>query len=85
VQEEVHGEPAEDADVEEKPEEDTNGDDESEVTDLKHLAGPGFSQQQRAPTRVTVPRRLYDIWAGGPATSLGWQHLTADRAKAAFD
>jgi hypothetical protein len=56
----------------------------SEVTDLKHLAGVGFSQQQRAPTRVTVPRTLYDIWAA-PATSLGWQHLTADRAKAAFD
>jgi hypothetical protein len=31
VQDEVLPEPAEDADVEEKPEEDTNGDDESEV------------------------------------------------------
>jgi hypothetical protein len=32
VQEEVHREPAEDADVEEKPEEDTNGDGKAEVT-----------------------------------------------------
>jgi hypothetical protein len=35
VQEEVDSESAEDADVEEEPEEDTNGYDESEVTDLK--------------------------------------------------
>jgi hypothetical protein len=35
VQERVHGEPAEGADVEDVPDEDTNGDDESEVTALK--------------------------------------------------
>jgi cell envelope opacity-associated protein A len=35
VQEDVHNEPAEDADVEEEPEKNTNGDDESEVTDRK--------------------------------------------------
>jgi hypothetical protein len=35
-------------------------------------------------TQVTVPRTLMTS-GSGPATSPGWQHLTADRAKAAFD
>jgi hypothetical protein len=30
-------------------------------------------------------RRRVLISGGGPPTSLGWQHLTADRASAAFD
>jgi hypothetical protein len=30
-------------------------------------------------------RRRVLISGGGPATSLGWQHLTAGRASAAFD
>ena len=44
MQEDVHDEPTEDADVAEEPEEDTNGDDESEVTDLKRR-----NQRSRSP------------------------------------
>ena len=52
VQEDAHDEPAEDADVEEKPEEDTNGDDESEVTDLKPRI-----QRPRSPRKAPAPRK----------------------------
>jgi hypothetical protein len=52
VQEEMHGEPAENADVEEKPEEDTNGDDESEVADLKPLI-----RRPRSPRKAPAPRK----------------------------
>ena len=44
MQEDVHDEPTEDADVAEEPEEDTNGDDESDVTDLKRR-----NQRSRSP------------------------------------
>ena len=52
VQEDVHNEPAEDADVEEEPEKDTNGDDESEVTDLKPR-----NQRVRTPRKAPAPRK----------------------------
>ena len=47
MQEDVRNEPAGDADVEEEPEEDTDGDDRSEVTDLK----PG-TQRPRRPRKA---------------------------------
>ncbi len=56
VQEEVHRGPAEDADVAEKPEEDTNGDDESEVTDLKPRI-----QQPRTPRKAPAPPRATNV------------------------
>jgi hypothetical protein len=65
VQDEVLPEPAEDADVEEKPEEDTNGDDESEVTELKprnqrpRSAAPG--RRPRSPRKAPTQRK-----ASGP-------------------
>ena len=52
VQEDVHNEPAEDADVEEEPEKDTNGDDESEVTDLKPR-----NQRPRGPRKAPALRK----------------------------
>jgi hypothetical protein len=52
VQEDVHNEPAEDADVEEEPEKDTNGDDESEVTDLKPR-----NQRARGPKKAPARRK----------------------------
>jgi hypothetical protein len=52
VQENVHNEPAEDADVEEEPEKDTNGDDESEVTDLKPR-----NQRPRGPRKAPALRK----------------------------
>ena len=56
VQEDVHNEPAEDADVEEEPEKDTNGDDESEVTDLKprnqRAGGPKKAPARRKATKA---------------------------------
>ena len=53
VQEDVHNEPAEDADAEEEPEKDTNGDDESEVTDLK----PRNQRARKAPARKAPARK----------------------------
>jgi hypothetical protein len=50
VQEGLHNEPAEDADVEE--EEDTSGDYESEVTDLKPR-----KQRPRSPRKAPAPRK----------------------------
>src|SRR5215217_775898 len=52
VQENVHNKPAEDADVEEEPEKDTNGDDESEVTDLKPR-----NQRPRGPKKAPALRK----------------------------
>jgi histone deacetylase complex regulatory component SIN3 len=52
VQEDVHNEPAEDADVEEEPEKDTNGDDESEVTDRKPR-----NQRPRGPRKAPALRK----------------------------
>jgi hypothetical protein len=52
VQEDVHNEPAEDADVKEEPEKDTNGDDESEVTDLKPR-----NQRARGPKKAPARRK----------------------------
>src|SRR5215217_7594410 len=52
VQENVHNEPAEDADVEEEPEKDTNGDDKSEVTDLKPR-----NQRPRGPRKAPALRK----------------------------
>jgi hypothetical protein len=52
VQENVHNKPAEDADVEEEPEKDTNGDDESEVTDLKPR-----NQRPRGPRKAPALRK----------------------------
>jgi hypothetical protein len=59
VQEDVDDEPAEDADFEDEREEDTNGDKESRVTDLKprdqrpRSAGPG--RRTRSPTKEPAP------------------------------
>jgi hypothetical protein len=50
VQEDVRNEPAEDADVE--AEEQTNGDDESEVTDLKPR-----NQRPRSPRKTPAQRK----------------------------
>jgi hypothetical protein len=52
VEEEVQSEPAEKADVEEKPEEDTNGDKASEVADLKPRI-----QRPRSPRKAPAPRK----------------------------
>jgi hypothetical protein len=52
VQEDVHNEPAEDADVEEEQEKDTNGDDESEVTDRKPR-----NQRPRGPRKAPALRK----------------------------
>jgi hypothetical protein len=62
VEGEMHGEPAEDADVEEKPEEDTNGDDESEVTDVEEKPeedtnGDDESEVADLKPRIQRPRR----------------------------
>jgi hypothetical protein len=61
VQEEVHGEPAEDAEVEENPEEATSGDDESEVTDVEenpeeHTNGDDESEVRDLKPRIQRPR-----------------------------
>jgi hypothetical protein len=59
VQEDVDNEPAEDADFAEGPEEDTNGDEESRVTDLKprdqrpRSAAPG--RRPRSPRKASAP------------------------------
>jgi len=52
VQEDVRNEPAEDANVEEEPEEETNGDDKSEVTDLKPR-----NQRPRSPRKAPALRK----------------------------
>src|SRR3954454_18131583 len=52
VQKNVQNDPAEDADVEEEPEKDTNGDDESEVTDLKPR-----NQRPRGPRKAPALRK----------------------------
>ena len=52
VQEDAHDEPVEDADVEEKPEEDTDGDDASEVTELKPRI-----RRPRSPRKAPEPRK----------------------------
>jgi hypothetical protein len=52
VQDEAHSEPAEDAEREEKSEEDTNGDDEPEITDLKPRI-----QRPRNPRKASAPRK----------------------------
>ena len=57
--------------------------DHNEAVGDRHVGRTTFSQQRRADTRSAA--YAYDIWSGEPATSLGWQLLTADRAKAAFD
>jgi hypothetical protein len=56
VKEELDGEPAEDSDVEEKTEEDSNGDDESEVTDLKPRI-----QQPRGAKKAPAPPRAANV------------------------
>jgi hypothetical protein len=59
AREDVDTEPAEDADVGGEPEEDTNGEDESRVTDLKprgqrpRSAAPG--RHRRTPTKAPAP------------------------------
>ena len=54
MQEDAHDEPAEDADVEEKPEEDTDGDDESDVADLKpRIQRPRSQGKAPAPRKAT--------------------------------
>jgi hypothetical protein len=59
AREDVDNEPAEDADAEGEPEEDTNGDDESRVTDLKlrdqrpRSAAPG--RRPRSPRKAPAP------------------------------
>jgi hypothetical protein len=61
VEEDVANEPAEDADFAERPEEDTNGDEESRVTDLKprdqrpRSAAPG--RRPRSPRKAPAPRK----------------------------
>ena len=61
AREDVDNEPAEDADAEGKPEEDTNGDDESRVTDLKsrdkrpRSAAPG--RRPRSPSKAPAPAK----------------------------
>ena len=52
VQEDAHDEPVEDADVEEKPKEDTDGDDASEVTELKPRI-----RRPRSPRKAPAPRK----------------------------
>ena len=52
VQDEAHSEPAEDADGKEKSEEDTNGDDEPEITDLKPRI-----QRPRSPRKASASRK----------------------------
>ena len=52
VREEVDSESAKNADVEEKPEEDGNGEDESEVADLKPRI-----QRPRSPRKAAAPRK----------------------------
>ena len=52
VQDEANSELAEDADGEEKSEEDTNGDDEPEITDLKPRI-----QRPRSPRKASAPRK----------------------------
>jgi hypothetical protein len=51
VQEEIQNESAEEVDVQEKPEEDTDGDEESEVTDLKPRM-----RRPRSPRKASAPR-----------------------------
>jgi hypothetical protein len=58
--------------------------DHKEAVGDRHVRRTNFSQQHRSDTGNGAAY-AYDIWPGGPATSLGWQRLTADRAKAAFD
>ena len=74
VQDEVHREPAEDADVEEKPEEDTNGDGKSEVTDAEEKPEEDTNghdesevtdlkpriQRPRSPRKAPAPRKAAD-------------------------
>jgi hypothetical protein len=52
VEERVPTEPDEDADVEERPAEDTNGDDEPEITQLKPRL-----QRPRSPRKAPAPRK----------------------------
>jgi hypothetical protein len=52
MQDEAHSEPAEDAEREEKSAEDTNGDDEPEITDLKPRI-----QRPRNPRKASAPRK----------------------------
>ena len=51
MQEEMQKEPAKDLDVQEKPEEDTDGDEDSEVTDLKPR-----TQRPRSPRKASTRR-----------------------------
>ena len=60
MQEEVDGEPAEEADVEEEPEEDTNGDDESEVADLKPRIQRPRSPEEGARAAETCQRLAHN-------------------------
>src|SRR5215203_1609453 len=58
-EEEAHGEPADDADVDEEPEKDTNGDDGSRPTNLKpqRKERPKIENQRKDPAPVFLGRR----------------------------